>query len=161
MPRKWTVFLPKFGAFLRALRRARRWNSRAQAISMGERRGIAVSYQALRQLEEGITKSPDPKVLKALATLYDVPYEDLVRRCIEEGYGVTLSDVASIPHSPGHVADAARVRELERRAEQYEQTLGELSAVAAKLVQLAARGAEDRAPARRPSARGRRHRTGS
>jgi len=90
MPRKTVVLLPEFGAFLATLREGFRWKQ-SQAANIAGRRGIRVSYQALRGLESGVTQSPEPELLRSLAQLYRVPYEELVRRFVEERYGVSMA----------------------------------------------------------------------
>jgi transcriptional regulator with XRE-family HTH domain len=158
MPRTTRVVLPKLGAFLIEQRKGFRWKQ-AQAANIAARRGIPVSYGALRWLEEGKNQSPEPELLHAVAELYKVPFEELVRRLVKERYGLDVA-LASKPQPSTHAApDTARVRELERRSEDYERTLNALSTIASELVKLAARGAEDRAPARRQAARRRGHRT--
>jgi transcriptional regulator with XRE-family HTH domain len=89
MPKR-SVFLEGFGHYLVSLREALRWKQ-AQAADIAKRRGIAVTYQALRGLEEGTTKSPDPELLRAIAALYELPYPELVRRYVHERYGVDLT----------------------------------------------------------------------
>lgn len=90
MARVVRVVLPQFGAFLVSLRDARGWNQ-SEAAHRATRQRLAVSYQALRGLEEGKTKNPEPALLRGIAALYKVPYEELVRRFIAERYGVEIA----------------------------------------------------------------------
>ena len=90
VPRKTVTALPRFGAFLVQLRESFRWRQ-AQAADIATRRELAVSRQALRGLEEGKTQSPEPELLRAVAQLYKVPYEELVRRYVHERYGIDLT----------------------------------------------------------------------
>lgn len=79
--------LPEFGSFLAGLRESMLWKQ-SQAADIAARRGIVVTRQALRGLEKGRTKGPDPVLLRAIAALYRVPYEELVRRFVAERYGI-------------------------------------------------------------------------
>lgn len=84
------VFLPDLGAYLVSLREARGWEQ-SKAADIAGRRKIALSYQALRGLEEGKTKNPEPATLRALAALYEVPYTEIIGRYIERRFGVQVA----------------------------------------------------------------------
>lgn len=93
------VFLPELGQFFQQLREQKGWKQ-AYAGSLAERRGLSgLSRQVLLRLEAGRTKNPEPNVLRSIATLYQVPYEELLARFWQARYGV----------SPEHVT-AARAR---------------------------------------------------
>lgn len=166
------VFLQKFGSFLVDMREARGWKQ-SQAADIATRRGIGLSYQALRWLEEGKTKSPDPDTLRAVGRLYDLPYEMLAAMVISERYGIAVSESdltrhtgekRSALHHEGGGADvpaSARILELERRVQEYEAALREVQDVAGRLVEIAVRGAEGgTAGGRQATRRRRRRRTG-
>lgn len=90
------VFFADLGKFFVSLREAKNWNQ-SQAADIATRRGLSrLSYNALRYLEEGKTKNPEPDVLRALATLYDVPYEELLAKFWETRYGVAADRVAAV-----------------------------------------------------------------
>jgi hypothetical protein len=59
----------------------------------------------LLHLEAGKTKDPDPAVLKAVALLYEVPYEHLVEKFVSYRYGVSVSNETVQNSTP--VADSA------------------------------------------------------
>jgi hypothetical protein len=42
------------------------------------------------RLEQGKTKNPEPAVLRALARLYDMRYEELAGRFVEQRYGIIV-----------------------------------------------------------------------
>lgn len=103
MPSKRPVFLPKLARTLVELREARQWKQ-AHAADLADRRGLAVGYQALRWLEEGKIKSPEPELLRAVADLYEFPYPALVGLFLAERYGVAVSDVRDLPRQSGDQA---------------------------------------------------------
>lgn len=84
------VFSRDLGDYFRSLRTARGWKQ-SQAANIASRRGIALSYQALRGLEDGKTKNPDKKLLEAVADLYEMSYEEIAARVIEKRFGVGQS----------------------------------------------------------------------
>ena len=72
------------GRYFRDLRQKHRW-SLNQAVSLAERKRLPVSLGALKWLEGGLTKNPEPTLLRALSTLYGEPYANIVReveRCV-------------------------------------------------------------------------------
>lgn len=91
------IFMPDLGTYFVSLREGRGWKQ-MQAAAIAHRRGIPLSYQALRGLEGGKTKSPDPAVLRAVAALYQVPYEQVVERVVAVRYG--LDDTSAAPAEP-------------------------------------------------------------
>jgi transcriptional regulator with XRE-family HTH domain len=113
------VFFPALGAYFVSLREARGWNQ-SQAGDIAARRKIPITYQALRGLEEGKTKSPEPELLRAVSELYDVPYEQVVGRVLFERYGVTVQEV-DVNRKPtptvSSVPSTARLLDERRRLE--------------------------------------------
>jgi transcriptional regulator with XRE-family HTH domain len=58
---------------------------------MAERRGISLSYQALRGLESGATRNPSPAVLRAVAKLYDRAYAEIVAEVVKHAFDVDFN----------------------------------------------------------------------
>jgi transcriptional regulator with XRE-family HTH domain len=84
------IFHADLGRYFATLRERHGWTQR-QATSVARRRGIvAIARQTIWRLEIGKVKHPDAEVLRAVAVLYDVSYEDLVIRCVDAAYGVKL-----------------------------------------------------------------------
>ena len=92
------VFLPELGAYLVELRDAHGWKQ-SQAADVARRRRIVLSYNTLRWLEEGRIKNPDPDALRAVAKLYSVSYEEVVRKCVRESFGIRLEAAESEPRA--------------------------------------------------------------
>ncbi len=92
------VFLPQLGAFLVELRDEHGWKQ-SQAADVARRRRITLSYNTLRWLEEGRIKNPDPDALRAIAKLYGVSYEEVVRKCVRESFGIRLEATESEPRA--------------------------------------------------------------
>ena len=68
------VFHEEIGQFFTELREAKVWTQR-QAEDIAERRKlVALTRQVLWRLEKGRVKNLDPKVLRALANLYEMSY---------------------------------------------------------------------------------------
>jgi transcriptional regulator with XRE-family HTH domain len=79
------------GRFFEKLREARGFASQRNAARIAKQRGFtAISYQVLQRLEAGRTRFPEPEVLRALAELYNAPYELLVARSVMAIYGIAL-----------------------------------------------------------------------
>jgi HTH-type transcriptional regulator, competence development regulator len=90
------TFHAELGEYFVGLRQRRELGQR-QAAEIADRRNItALSRQVLLRLEQGKTKNPEPEVLKAIADLYGVTYDELVIRCVEAQYGVEMR-----PAKPG------------------------------------------------------------
>ena len=84
------VFHRDFGEFLRNLRKARDWSGRG-AASIAQRKGLPLTYQVLRNLENGQIKNPGPETLRAIADLYDIEYRDVVFRFVSSRYSLGLT----------------------------------------------------------------------
>ena len=88
MPRQLPVFYEgKLGEYFRDLRESRGWSLR-QTIRLANERKLPVSLGALRWLEGGLTKNPEPTLLRALAKLYDEPYGKVVRKVARHVYAI-------------------------------------------------------------------------
>ena len=154
------VFLPEMGAFFVQIREAKGWGQR-QAAELAQRRGLrALTRQVLLRLESGRTKYPDPEVLRAIAALYEIPYEILISQFVEARYNLRAENLVDLlRHGAGYQsasseggadvsassAAAARILELERTNADLETTLGEVRDLTRKLFAVAVRSAEDRA----------------
>jgi transcriptional regulator with XRE-family HTH domain len=154
MPRR-PVFYPELGAFFLALREERGWNQ-SEAASLASRRQLsALTRQVLLRLEKGKTKNPEPDVLRDLAALYEVPYDDLVARWVNARYGVKPRDLTR--HADGEdgsfvggAGDPAATRLLEEErtrtreiGEDIHNVIHRLTLIAAKTGAVATRD-EDR-----------------
>ena len=158
------IYYRELGDFFAALRPTD-W-TQSDAARFAKQRGLTpISRNVLLRLEKGQIKNPEPDVLKALATLYDMPYETLAGRFIEQRYGIRLgrdlprhqSDQGSVPGG-ADVPATARILELEHRVTDYETALDSLQDVAKRLVEIAAVRQKGRATATRKTGRGRSHR---
>jgi transcriptional regulator with XRE-family HTH domain len=85
------VFHAKLGKFFKALRKERNLGQR-QAACLAAHRNLRLTQHVLLRLEKGKTKNPDPEVLRAMADLYNVPYEWLVQRWTRERYGIDVAE---------------------------------------------------------------------
>lgn len=123
------VFYPDIGRFFVELREARGW-SQSDAVRYAHQRGLtALSRQILLRLEGGKTKHPEPDVLRALATLYEQDYRQLVSEFVARRYGfgpdlTRHSDRSDSPDISGGVTvndtvESARIRSLEHQVATY------------------------------------------
>lgn len=81
------IFHAEFGAYLADLRTQKGW-SQSDAARYGGKKSKLLTRQVLLHLEAGKTKDPDPEALRALALLYDVPYEQIVAKLVACRYGI-------------------------------------------------------------------------
>jgi len=80
------------GAYLKQLREA-------QALSLRDVQSkTEISNAFLSQIESGKVKNPSPVMLHKLATLYRVPYEDLMQRA-----GYPIPEPKATAHAAGRV----------------------------------------------------------
>lgn len=152
------VFLPELGKFFRELRESRDWTLRG-AASQAERWHLPkLTYQVLFRLEHGQTKYPDPDVLRALATLYEIPYNDLVARWVNLTFGSDLirhegDQQSALPTGGAGVPSSARrIAELESELRDFKARWSDVQDVASSLFKIAI-GDESRAPARATAGR--------
>lgn len=116
------VFHAELGAELAKLREKDMGWTQEQVVRFAKQKGLEVGMGALKSLEAGKTKFPDADILKALSTLYEVPYEDLVLKFVRANYGGDLIRHAADQHSgspqragaPLNETTAADRRELVR-----------------------------------------------
>ena len=93
MPRQLPVFYAgKLGRYFRDLRESHGWSLR-QAVLIAEHRRLPVKLGALRWLEGGLTKNPEPKLLRALSALYDEPYGNIVQEVAKQIFGIEPHDL--------------------------------------------------------------------
>lgn len=127
-----------------------------QAAMLAQERGLsALTRQILFRLEHGQIKTPDSGVLRAVADLYKLPYDDLVTRWTRAHfYGDDKSDtphtesgVSQQPHTEVVLTAEAEDRELlpvpnrepyaethvVPTAEAFERVVGELAALVRQL----------------------------
>lgn len=84
------IFHPEIGAFFVSLRERKGWKQ-SQAEDIAARKKLTVlTHQVLWRLEQGKVKNIEPEVLRAIAKLYQTPYEDLVARWTSYRYGVRI-----------------------------------------------------------------------
>lgn len=142
------VFYPGLGRYFQALRVAKGWNQ-LQTVRLAERRGIALSYQALRSLEEGRTRHPDPAVLKTLALLYGVPLSDL--HAVLARYGA-----APPTQEGGRDARDALIDQQHRQIERLQAKVEHLTRQLKRVIVVAGLNEEEDAPSGRSPVKGRR-----
>lgn len=83
------IFNAALGSYFAGLRERRGWTQR-QATQLAVRKAIpGIAKQTIWRIEKGKIKHPDADALRGLATLYNVPFHDLVARYVEAQYGVT------------------------------------------------------------------------
>lgn len=105
------VFHEELGSFFVGLSTKRGWDQ-SQAAKIAARRGLsALTRQVIIRLERGKTKNPEPNVLRALAELYERPYDELVGLFVEVRFGLKVNQEKAKPDqgktlAPGQV-DAA------------------------------------------------------
>jgi len=75
------------GEYFRELRRNLGW-SLSRAVLIAEQRRLPVSRGALRWLEGGLTKNPEPELLRALSSLYGEPYGNIVQEVTRRVFGI-------------------------------------------------------------------------
>lgn len=98
------IFHAQFGEYLAGLREAKGWNQ-SDAARFGVKKSKLLTRQVLLHLEAGKTKDPKPDVLRAVALLYGVPYEQIAAKHVacRFGEGVlngTVSNSTGVTDSP-------------------------------------------------------------
>ena len=88
MPRQLPVFYEgKLGQYFRDLRESHGWSLR-QAVLIAEQRRLPVKLGALRWLEGGLTKNPEPELLQALSSLYGEPYRNIIQEVARQVFHI-------------------------------------------------------------------------
>ncbi len=84
MPRQLPVFYKgKLGRYFRDLRENHGWSLR-RAVLIAEQRRLPVRLGAVRWLEAGLTKNPEPELLRALSKLYGEPYRNIIQEVAKQ-----------------------------------------------------------------------------
>jgi len=92
------VFSAEIGEFFRSLRRGRKLGLR-QAASIAQKMADKrpelrpLTRNTLQRLEKGRTKNPEPELLRAIASLYDIPFPNLLVAYIRERYQLSEADI--------------------------------------------------------------------
>ena len=93
MPRQRPVVHNReLGDYFRDFRRNRGW-SLSRAVLVAKQRRLPVTRGALRWLEGGLTKNPEPELLRALSVLYGEPYENIVQEVARHVFDVKLQEL--------------------------------------------------------------------
>ena len=104
MPRQpGVVHSRRLGEYFRDLRRNLGWNL-SRAVLIAEQRQLPVSRGALRWLEGGLTKSPEPELLRALSSLYGEPYRNIIQEVTRQVFRIEPQELLqgdAPPTSPG------------------------------------------------------------
>ena len=88
MPRQLPVFYKgKLGRYFRDLRESHGWSLR-RAVLVAEQRQLPVRLGALRWLEAGLIKNPEPELLRALSSLYGEPYGNIVQEVARQVFRI-------------------------------------------------------------------------
>jgi hypothetical protein len=148
------VFHPELAAFFEELRVSRGLGFR-QIVKLAQERAKdrdhpewrvlkALTFQTLRGLEKGTTKTPDQDVLRAAAVFYGLSYEDLAGRYVHKLFGLAIADTpqedggpvaapASTSVGPGGVHVSSATGPL------AQQTLRDVITAAAAIIELGER----------------------
>ena len=78
---------PRLGNYFRDLRESLGWNL-SQAVLIAEQKRLPVTRGALRWLEGGLTRKPGPELLRALASLYNKPYGNIVQEVTKHVFDI-------------------------------------------------------------------------
>jgi len=140
------VFHPEIGQFFTGLRESKGWTQR-QAEDIAERKKLtALTRQVLWRLEKGKVKNIDPKVLRALAELYQMSYVELVGRWTTHRYGVDIARARDLTRHEGDQGSAlpkggsdVSASAAQARIQQLEQQLLDRDLFIAKTQEIAMR----------------------
>lgn len=164
------VFSEHLGKYFRGLRAAKKLGLR-QAAQTAENKHLGLlTRQVIFSLEKGRTKNIEPDVLKEVAKLYAVDYEEIAARVINDRYGFGVSgDLLrhartkdSGSHSSKGEPDVSasareRIADLERELAESKTLVSEVQNVARRLMLLVLRD-EMREPRETETTRRRRDR---
>lgn len=99
----------EFGEWIREKRRCAKNRTQPKAVLAARRLGLHLITQGkLTHLERGWNRNPDPELLRQVATLFQVPYEEVVAHWVAHRFGTTTSAGAPLAsHSRHAVAEEA------------------------------------------------------
>lgn len=157
------IYFEELGEFFKQLREGRGWSQSDAARFARQKKLAGLSRNVLLRLEGGKVKSPEPDVLSAVAALYEVSYDAIVREYVRFRYGLagpTLSKWGSTvaTSATGGSPDAASSHErrhlreiavLKTRLTRYEIALSQVRDGARQLAKLASVSRQGRTAARR------------
>lgn len=92
--RRPTFYKGELGHYFRDLRKKHGWSSR-RAVSVAGQKKLPVSLGALKWLEGGLTKKPEPELLRALSVLYAEPYANIVQEVAKHVFDIKPEDLRS------------------------------------------------------------------
>ena len=81
----------ELGHYFRDLRRKHGWSLR-RAVSVAGHKNLPVSLGPLKWLEGGLTKNPEPTLLRALSVLYSEPYGNIVQEVAQHVFDIRLNE---------------------------------------------------------------------
>ena len=87
-----TFYEGKLGQYFRDLRENHGW-SLSRAVFFARQRKLPVGLSALKWLEGGLTKNPQPELLRALSVLYGEPYGHIVQEVTKHVFGIKPHDL--------------------------------------------------------------------
>lgn len=156
--RVYRVYAKELGDFFAGLREARGWTQSAAARAAKSAKLNVLSRNVLLRLEEGKIKNPEPDVLRALAKLYLLPYDQILGRFVRARYGSDLPWQAKELPSPSHVTspkevslEVATARTLQHVTRAYEQTVNDIQVLAERAKQQFQRIASDPSGSQTPT----------
>ena len=82
-----TFYEGKLGQYFRDLREERGWTL-SRAVQIAGQRKLPVGLSSLKWLEGGLTKRPEPELLRALSKLYNEPYGVIVQEVSRHMYAI-------------------------------------------------------------------------
>lgn len=101
----------EFGEYVEGLRTAKGWEHQMDAARYAAQRGVkVVTRNKLVRLESGKTRNPSAELLRGIARLYEVPYEEVVSVYTRYQFGI---DLAIVRDQPRHVRTGQLEPQLE------------------------------------------------
>jgi transcriptional regulator with XRE-family HTH domain len=122
------TFYPQLAKFFKALRAAHNLNQR-QAGQLAERRGLDLTYEVIRGLERGGVRRIDQTTLRAIASLYRLPYETIAAEVIQHVYGLSVSFGYDTDKGPTIAARPTPATTVEEAIEDIRRASARLMAV--------------------------------
>ena len=103
MPRQRPVVRNRgLGNYFQELRENRGWTL-SRAVLLADQRRLPITRGALKWLEGGLTKNPDPELIRALSTLYGEPYESIVQEVTKHVYAIKPRQLIEGTGSPAAI----------------------------------------------------------